>query len=281
MSVTLSVLMSVYRNDISEFVDVAIKSIWTDQVHKPNEIIIVVDGFIDDLIINVLDKWHNKLNTKLKLIYNEVNMGLAYSLNKGLLHCTGDYIVRMDSDDISLPNRFLLQYNYIVKNPEIAVLGGAIEEFTMNSNIRYIQYYPIDIQSIRKFIPKGSPFAHPTVVIKREVLLNNKYNENLNVFKKKTVSSNEDIELWFRLVSKNYAMANLNEVILQFRKNKNFYKRRNINQAYMELNLFWKGTYDLFGLSYMLIYPLLRFFVRLLPSKLLSYSYTKRYILSR
>lgn len=280
MKATISVLMSVYRNDVSEFVDIAIKSIWTDQIHKPDEIIIVVDGLVDDSIMNVLDAWSYKLKDKLKLVYNEKNMGLGYSLNKGLQYCISDYIARMDSDDISLPNRFLLQYNYILSNQEVDVLGGAIEEFTNNSSVSYLQYFPKDTQLIKNYLPKGTPFAHPTVVIKRDVLLKNRYKENLNVFKKDVVSSNEDIDLWFRLALLNYEMANLNDVILRFRKNENYFKKRNINQAIMEFSLFWKGTYNLFGVSYMLIYPLLRFFVRLLPMKFMSYVYSKRYLLN-
>lgn len=276
MSLTFSVLMSVYKNDVSEQLFTAIKSIWTDQIHKPNEIVVIIDGPINESLKEVIFYWTNELKDTIKVIWNEKNQGLACSLNRGVLSCTGDYIARMDSDDISLPNRFLLQYNYLLNHPNIAVLGGAIEEFSINPETSFIKYYPEDDFSIRKYLPKGCPFAHPAVVIKREVLMKNKYQENLNAFKKNAVSSNEDIELWFRLVSQNYSVANLRDVVLRFRKNQNFYKRRNASQAIMELKLFWNGTYRLFGFSYLLLFPILRFFSRLMPVKVISYFYNKR-----
>jgi glycosyltransferase involved in cell wall biosynthesis len=268
--------MSVYRNDVPEHLFTAIKSIWTDQIHKPDEIVIIIDGPIDESLKEVISHWSNELKDTIKVIWNEKNQGLACSLNHGLLFCSGDYIARMDSDDISMPNRFLLQYNYILNYPNVTVLGGAIEEFSVNPEKSFIKYYPEDDLSIRRYLPKGSPFAHPSVVIKREVLIRNKYQENLNAFKKNEVSSNEDIELWFRLVSQNYSVANLRDVVLRFRKNQNFYKRRNANQAIMELKLFWNGTYQLFGFSYLLFFPLLRFFSRLMPVKVINYFYNKR-----
>ncbi len=272
----LSVLLCVYKNDNPYYLYQCLNSVLTLQVYKPNEVIIVIDGPIPLVLENEIQKFSFDYPSIIKVVRSEVNRGLAAALNLGVKNCNGFYIARMDSDDISLPNRFLLQMNFLLNNPNIDVLGGAIEEVDENTRFLIDTFYPLSHEDIVKFLPKGAPFAHPTVVIKRSVLIDNPYNDGFNVFSKYEVSSNEDIELWFRLTKKSYLFANIPEKILQFRRSKNFFKKRNYKQAFMEFKIFWKGTYQIFGFSIFLIYPVLRLFVRFLPKFLLSFAYNYR-----
>ncbi|MDE5758619.1 MAG: glycosyltransferase, partial [Allobaculum sp.] len=101
--VTLSVLLSVYDSETSSSLNESLKSIWSDQIHRPDEIILVEDGPLKSSLQHVIKEWKDTLGEKLRIVINEQNLGLTKSLNKGLRVATGDYIARMDSDDISAP----------------------------------------------------------------------------------------------------------------------------------------------------------------------------------
>lgn len=110
---SISVLMSVYQNEKPEWLDRALKSVWTDQTLKPNEIILVKDGPLTDLLEGVIEKWQFEMGKVLMVLNNEINLGLTKSLNKGLKLVTSKYIARMDSDDIAFPERFEKQYAFL------------------------------------------------------------------------------------------------------------------------------------------------------------------------
>ncbi len=113
----ISVLMSVYKSEKPTYLDRSLQSVWDDQTLKPDEIILVQDGPLSEELLQVIDKWQAKLCEVLVLIRNEVNIGLTKSLNKGIRVAKGEYIARMDSDDISLPNRFVMQEKFLDENP--------------------------------------------------------------------------------------------------------------------------------------------------------------------
>ena len=99
----ISVLMSVYKAEKPEYLDRALQSVWNDQTHKPNEIVLIADGILTPDLDKIIAKWKEALGASFILCRNEVNVGLTKSLNKGLKQASGDFIARMDSDDISHP----------------------------------------------------------------------------------------------------------------------------------------------------------------------------------
>ena len=120
-----SVLMSVYDKEKSEYLKEALQSL-VDQTLLPDEVILVEDGPIGKNLQEVIKKYRSLLN--IKSIKLENNCGLAVALNEGLKHCTHDLVARMDTDDISLPERFEKQIAYMQNNPDISVSSGWIEE---------------------------------------------------------------------------------------------------------------------------------------------------------
>ena len=202
--IEISVLISTYMNDNPKHFDRALKSIWSDQIVKPSEIILVIDGEIPPSLNQVIIKWKQKIGPKFKTLFQENNIGLAASLNNGLKLFNGQYIARMDADDISLPNRFKVQKEFLSCNPGIVDLGGVIQEFEDGRNTFYNKSFPLTTEEILLSIPKGSPFAHPTVMIKKNILSRFKYNEHLFLTKKNITFGNEDIDLWFRILSQGY-----------------------------------------------------------------------------
>ena len=93
---TISVLMSTYLREQPAYLDAAMKSIWTDQTRKPDQMVLVKDGTLTPELDAVIDRWKEQLGTTLTIVANRQNQGLALALNSGLACCTGDIIARMD-----------------------------------------------------------------------------------------------------------------------------------------------------------------------------------------
>ena len=123
----ISCLGSIYINTDFNELSLSLKSILF-QKYIPNQIIIVVDGPIDDKNKSFINNIQKKYSI-IEIIYLEINQGLGFALNKGLEFCKNDIIARFDTDDINLENRFEIQYNYLCTNNDIDILGTAVKEF--------------------------------------------------------------------------------------------------------------------------------------------------------
>lgn len=201
----VSVLMPVYNTEES-FLREAIESI-LNQTFKDFEFLIINDGSTnnaEEIILSYNDE-------RIKYIKNECNIGLIKTLNKGLELAQGEYIARMDSDDISLSERFEKQVKFLDENPEIGVLGTWFNCFPKNRIVETA----IDSENIKeKMLVSSNEIGHPTVMIRNSALknFNVKYDENeLYV---------EDYALWLSLIDK-VKFANIPEVLLNYRMHKN------------------------------------------------------------
>lgn len=264
---SISVLMSVYKSEKSSYLDRALKSIWDDQTLKPDEIILVEDGPLGEDLNEVVNRWKERLSDRLVLLYNEVNLGLTKSLNKGIKYVRSEYIARMDSDDISDPLRFERQFNYLQEHPGIDVLGGALQEFNdENSNLN-VRHYPLSPEQCREYIVKASPLAHPTVMMRRRIFDEGiTYNEQYR--------TSQDIALWFELLSKGYSIANIPEVTILFRRDDAVFKRRNRSKAINEFKIYMSGIKRLYGVyTFAYLYPMFRLVFRLLPTFVVKWIY--------
>lgn len=267
----ISVLMSVYKSEKPAYLDRSLQSVWDDQTLKPDEIILVQDGPLDDELLQIIDKWQAKLREVLVLIRNEVNIGLTKSLNKGIRVAKGEYIARMDSDDISLPNRFVMQEEFLDENPSVYVVGGAIQEFNDNDGIIGERHFPKDTEEAIHYIHKASPFAHPAVMIRKALFEEGvMYNESYR--------TTQDLALWFDVLKSKHQVANLDVFVLQFRRDSNVYQRRkNKQDSRLELTIHLKGIKDLFGISPIKsLYPVARYCMRLLPNSIINAIYNSK-----
>ena len=105
-SVFKCVLMSVYKGEIVENLNDCFKSIWTYQSFKPSQIVLVLDGPLTSELESCIKYWCDTLGDKLTLVPLKENVGLGSALASGLKACKGEFIARMDTDDISMPSRF-------------------------------------------------------------------------------------------------------------------------------------------------------------------------------
>lgn len=162
----VSVLMPVYN--AGAYLESAIKSV-IDQTFQDFEFVIVNDGSTD----NSEQIIQSFKDLRIRLERNPQNMGLIYTLNRGLELCKGKYIVRMDSDDISLPTRIEKQIAWLEANPEYGLLGSWFEDFGDEIESRVIKYSSSN-DEIRVRHLYQNHVAHPTAVIRSSVIYQNK-----------------------------------------------------------------------------------------------------------
>ena len=180
----VSVIMPVYNGSI--YLEEAIISI-LNQTHRNFEFIIV-DNQSTDQSYNLVLKYAQK-DTRIK-IFQETKKGVAYALNNALITATGDFIFRMDCDDLSTLDRFENTIKYMINN-DLDVCGSFINKFgKTNSQI----YYPIDDLAIRFAMNYCSPFAHPSICfnsrIKEHIIYEDKIAEDLILWRKLALIDN-------------------------------------------------------------------------------------------
>ena len=215
-----SVLMSVYKNDSPEFLKLALESIYEKQTRKPDEIVVVFDGPLTEELLKVLNEFYIGKEEVVFYYPQEVNRGLGEALRIGSEKCTGDYILRMDSDDISDPQRFEKQIAYIEAHPEVDVLGTDIAEFqiTEQEENKRIRACPSKHEEIVKMSKKRNPINHVTACIKKSAL------EKSGGYK--TLVFVEDYYLWLNMIVIGCKFANINESLVYVRIGNGFESRR-------------------------------------------------------
>lgn len=263
----ISVLMCVCRKDDPHYFHEAMRSVWTDQTLKPDEIVLVQDGSVGEELGGVIGFWEHKLDKKLKLIINDKNMGLTKSLNKGLRVVSEEYIARMDADDISMPERFQRQVDYMQKHTDIAVVGGSIQEFNAANDCVNVRYYPEMNENVIKYICKASPCAHPATMIRREVF-------DKGIIYDENYRTSQDLALWYSILYAGLKINNMKEVVLKFRLADDIFNRRSRVYANNEFKIYCMGIRKLYGFfSWRYIYPLARLIFRLMPVHLIHRIY--------
>lgn len=258
-----SVLMSLYIKENPQFLRECFESL-VAQTHPADEIVLVFDGAVTEELESVVSEFETQL--PLKLVKLPQNRGLGNALNEGLKHCTHQWVFRMDTDDICVPERFAKQVAFIEQHPDTIIFGGQIAEFGENVNdIVAYRRVPTEAADIVKFTQKRCPFNHMTVAYQKTAVINCGGYEDLQ----------EDYYLWIKLVAQGQAVANLPDILVYARVGNGMVgRRRGLNQAKAEWRLF-KLKYRLgiqsFG-SGMLIF-ILRSASRLLPTSLLKTAY--------
>lgn len=216
--IPFSVCMSAYRGDNPVYVERAVKSITVEQTLKPAEVILVVDGPVTANLEYTIKDLATQIPI-IKPIWLPENVGLGNALKIAVQEASYEYIMRMDSDDISLPNRFEKQMNYMVLHPEIDVLGGQISEFIdMEDNIIGRRIVPESSERIAHVIKRRCPLNHVSVTLLRSRVL--------QVGNYLDWHFNEDYYLWIRMYLAGCRFANLPDTLVNVRVGKDMYARR-------------------------------------------------------
>ncbi|WP_277656461.1 glycosyltransferase [Seleniivibrio woodruffii] len=262
-----SVLISIYHKENASFFSAALKSIWDDQEVKPNEIVIVQDGKLTDELYCVIDNFKQRISCNLIIINLKNNVGLGLALNEGLKHCTNELVARMDTDDISLPERFKEQLTAF-KDMDIDICGTNLLEFSDDESvIDSVKKVPESNSEIIKFARYRNPINHPTVMFKKSKIMNIGGYQHFLWF--------EDYYLWARAIQAKYIFYNIQQPLIKMRTGNNMISRRHgIKYAKQEIK------FQNFLLSIGLISVFIwisniftRIIPRLLPVKILSVIY--------
>lgn len=197
----ISVLMPVYN--AAPFLGYAVESILS-QTFGGFEFIIVDDGSTDESA----DMIHSyaRQDARIHPIYQAHHQGIVMALNTGLDACTGDFVARMDADDVAMPDRLTLQLHGMANNPKVGVLGGALTYINeTGKELGVIRYCNLQASRLA-----GNPLLHPTVLMRRSVLIQHQlhYQEKYRYA--------EDYFLWLEM--QQYAAIDaLDDVVLQYR----------------------------------------------------------------
>jgi len=211
--------MSVYKNDNPAFLKTALKSVFEDQTKKPDEIVVVFDGKLTGELYTVLDAFKADKEGIVFYYPQEFNRGLGEALRIGSEKCTGEYIFRMDSDDISDPHRFEKQSEYVKLHPEIDVLGTDISEFNYSTEEQMRKRVcPAKHEDIVQMGKKRNPMNHVTVCIKRTALEKCGGYESLLLL--------EDYYLWLKMIVAGCKLENINESLVYVRVGNGFNSKR-------------------------------------------------------
>ena len=260
----ISVIMPVYN--AGKFLLPAINSI-LEQSFTDFEFLIC-DDCSSDNSGEVLQNAARK-DGRIKLMRNEKNSGITYTLNKLSACASAPLIARMDADDIATPERLALQYNYMQTHPATAAAGGQLAIIGENAEPLGSRSYALDFAAIRKNMLCQNPLAHPAVIMQKSVV------ESLGGYLEQPGC--EDYYLWLRMVEKGFELGNLPETLLYYRLSANQIKQRDMKKSLLSTirlqkkYIFRRGFFSLKALCCLIAeHGLL-----LLPNKLLLKLFTR------
>lgn len=217
----ISVLMSTYRESVAE-VARAFDSILNQTYTGPLEIVLV----IDDPTNEPIKQWATQASTEhdnVILLVNQTNRGLARSLNLAFAASHGEYICRMDADDISRPRRLENQQAFLIEH-NLDLIGGRVETFSEDGHALYkTPTLPSTPHAVAKASRWNNCLPHPTWFGKREVLALG-YRE---------IPLCEDYDLQLRAMLHGYKLGNLNEIVLDYRLTPRSLSRSNLYTQYL------------------------------------------------
>jgi glycosyltransferase involved in cell wall biosynthesis len=205
MKPEITVVMPVFNSD--EFLCEAIDSI-LNQSHDNFEFLIIYDQSVDNSL-TILNKY-SKLDSRIRII-NGNNTGISGALNKGLELSQAEFIARMDADDISYPDRFEKQLKYLNKN-ELDICGCHHNIIDDRGNLLRKYTSPITHESCCLSLAFEVPFAHPSVMIRKNFL----YENNLR-YGQSNFTNAEDYDLWVRMQAKKARFGNIDSILLNYR----------------------------------------------------------------
>ncbi len=198
----ISVLMSVYNG--GRWIRKSINSVLS-QSEGDFELIIINDGSTDDTA-SILGSY----NDERLVILNQENMGLTKSLNRGLSIAKGEFVARIDADDICMQNRFYRQKTFLDENPDVVLVGSNAILIDENNNGIGNMVYPTSHDSLLKRLKKFKPvFPHSSIFFRKNIVISEGgYNPYF--------TRSQDSELYLR-VSEKYALANLDQFLVKLR----------------------------------------------------------------
>lgn len=265
-----SVLMSVYAGEKPEFFKASVLSM-LDQTYPTNDFVLVCDGELTPELDRLVEEFRDEYEC-FHPIRMEKNMGTGSCANAGIAKCINEYIVKMDSDDIALPNRCEVSLYAMAKHPEIDILGAYIDEFDSDSG-EFIatKKTPLSHKEIKKYSRRRNPFNNQTLVYKKSIALRcGGYSE---------IKRCEDYDFVVRMLAAGARGRNLGRVLVRYRVTRgNYERRRNWANTRSFINVRWRIFRSGYSkLSDFVVPCAMQLIIFLLPSALTGMIY-KRFL---
>ena len=214
-----SVLMSVYKGENDEYFKASMDSLCS-QTYPASQIVLVCDGPLTEELDKSISLYKDKLGEVLDVVRLPQNKGTAYCANEGLKHCKNEFIMKMDSDDICRNDRAEKQMTFLSENPDIDILGSYIEEFKSGDNSSIgVRQTPTVHEDIVRFAKRRAPFNNQTLVYRKTTA------EKINGYSDEFLRC-EDYDFMVRMLMAGAKAANIPEVLVRYRVNKDNLKRR-------------------------------------------------------
>ena len=221
----ISVIMGIYN--CSQTLREAIQCI-LDQTYPDWEIVMCDDGSIDDTYL-IAEEYRERFPNKIKLLKNDTNKGLNYTLNKCLANVEGEFVARMDGDDLCSPDRFEKEMQVFENEQDISIVSTDIEHFDSTGVWGLVSH---NVYPTNKDFLYGTPFCHAPCMVKREAYeAVNGYSEDKKLLRV------EDYHLWIKMYALGYKGKNINLPLYMMRDDRNAMSRRKfkyrLNEAYV------------------------------------------------
>lgn len=264
MNKKISIIMGIYNcaTTLPEAIDSILAQTYTNW-----ELILCEDGSSDNTYA-VAEQYRQRFPDKIILLKNEKNLGLNKTLNRCLESATGDYIARMDGDDLSIPTRLEKEARFLDEHPDISIVSCPMIYFDEHGD--WGRGNAIENPTKTDFV-RGTPFCHAPCMVRAEAYRKvNGYSENQRTLRA------EDYYLWFCMYAAGFRGANLTEPLYKMRDDENAYRRRKfryaLNESYVRLN-----GYRMLGLPiYCYLYVVRPILVSLMPRFLYDYLHHKK-----
>ncbi|WP_105491519.1 glycosyltransferase [Escherichia coli] len=265
----VAVAMSVYKNDNPIYLKKAIKSI-LNQTYKNIHLYIEVDGVISPQLYQCLSSFISCSNISIN--FNSDCKGLAFRLNniidKVIFDGGYSYIARMDADDISRLDRIEKQVIFMQTHKDISVVGSDVLEIDEDDNFLFYKKMHCDHEIIVRDIIKKCPINHPSAFFKISSFYIVRYNS--------TLKNTQDYYLWIDFIYNNLKISNINEPLLKFRVNRDFYSRRGFDKAINDVKsrIYALRKLNCYSLRN-IFHILMLFFLRVSPTVIKKIAYNR------
>ena len=255
----VSIIMGIYNcaATLPEAIDSILAQTYTDW-----ELILCDDGSSDNTYL-VAEEYHKRFPDKVVLLRNEKNSGLNVTLNRCLKSARGEYIARMDGDDISLPQRFATEVEFLDSHPEYAIVSCPMIYFDEKGVFRIGHGH--GEPKIQGFA-KGTPFCHAPCMVRREAY------EKVGGYAERTDRLRvEDWDLWIRMYQCGYRGYSLPEPLYKMRDDRDAYQRRKFKYRINEARVSVSAVKSLGLRKTNYIYALRPIIVGLLPKPIYQF----------
>lgn len=252
--------MSLYHKENPTYLDISLKSIFSQTV-MPDQVVLVLDGPIGDDLKAVVDKYQNQYPA-LDVYPQPVNRGLSTALNIGLEKCRNEIVFRMDTDDVCYPNRFERILKEYETDNDLEIVGSFATMIDENGKELGMMKAPTDEKDIYNKV-WTCPFLHPTVSFKKSSIL------RVGSYNPHSGPRQDDYELWFRCIEGKLHCRNLEKPLLYYRFFADSVNRNNIRVGWWRFKVGLRGAIKCkcspiayIGVAYPLIRSLMPPFVR-------------------